>query len=327
MKLIEMSFPRMLNFYLRSVILFFCVSVGFIALVAGAKHALAATLKPVAILTDDVLTVGDLFDGVEAEKAGYVLGPAPQPGKDMVLDARSLMRVAIALDLAWRPDSSASTITVRRDATLINMDAIKAGVTDAMQSKGLEDSFELTFSVANPTLALPPGLPETFDVTALEIDRTRDTFTASVAAPSADDPQTTMNLSGSIRYLVAVPVIRSTLKNGDIISERDIDSIEIYAKDLQPDMILDTETLVGMTPRRVMAPGKPVRSIDIITPELVSRGDNVTLVFDSAPLFLTAKGKALQNGGKGDMVRVVNVASNRTIEGTVMSDGTVVVTP
>jgi flagella basal body P-ring formation protein FlgA len=117
------------------------------------------------------------------------------------------------------------------------------------------------------------------------------------------------------------------MKNGDIIGERDIDSIEIYAKELQPDMILDTETLVGMTPRRVMAPGKPVRGIDIITPELVSRGDNVTLVFDSAPLFLTAKGKALQNGGKGDMVRVVNVASNRTIEGTVTADGTVVVTP
>ena len=327
MKLIDMSFPGMLNFYLRSVIVLLCLGAGMLALVAGAKHAFAATLKPVAILNADVLTVGDLFDGVEAEKASYVLGPAPQPGKDMVLDARSLMRVAIALDLAWRPDSSASTITVRRDATLIGTDAIKAGVTDAMRSKGLEDSFELTFSVANPALALPPGLPETFDVTALEIDRTRDTFTASVAAPSADDPQATMNLSGSIRYLVSVPVLRSTMKNGDIIGDRDIDSIEIYAKELQPDMILDAEALVGMTPRRVMAPGKPVRGIDIITPELVSRGDNVTLVFDSAPLFLTAKGKALQNGGKGDLVRVVNIASNRTIEGTVTADGTVVVMP
>lgn len=327
MRLIEMSIPQMMNFYLRVVILVLCLSVGFLALIAGAKQALAATLKPVAVLTGDVLTVGDLFDGVEAEKASYVLGPAPAPGKDMVLDARSLMRVAIALDLAWRPDSSASTITVRRDATIIDMDGIKSGIADAIRSKGLEDSFDLTFSMANPVIALPPGLPQTFDVTALEIDRTRDTFTASVAAPSADDPQTTMNLSGTIRYLVSVPVLRSTLKNGDIISERDIDSIEIFAKELQPDMILDNETLVGMTPRRVMAPGKPVRGIDIITPELVSRGDNVTLVFDSAPLFLTAKGKALQNGGKGDTVRVVNIASNRTIEGTVTADGTVIVTP
>lgn len=323
----NMSFPQMLNFYLRLVIFGVCVSAVALALCAGAKQAFAASLKPVAVLSGDVLTVGDLFDGVEAEKASYVLGPAPAPGKDMVLDARSLMRVAIALDLPWRPDSSAATITVRRDATLIDADTIKAGIIDAMKSKGLEDSFELSVTGGTGPIALPPGLPATFDVTALDIDRTRDTFTATVAAPSADDAQKTMNLSGSIRYMVSVPVMRSTIKNGDIIGERDFDFIEIYARELQPDMILDAETLVGMTPRRVIAPGKPVRGIDIIAPELVSRGDNVTLVFDSAPLYLTAKGKALQSGGKGDMVRVVNIASSRTIEGTVTADGTIVVTP
>lgn len=317
-----MRFSQSTMTTLRGAITGLCLSA---ALWSG--DALAATLKPVAVLTGDTLTVGDLFDGVEAEKASYVLGPAPAPGKTTVLDARDLMRVAVALDLAWRPDSSASTISVRRDATIVDADAIKAGITDAMRSKGMEDMFELSFTTGATPLALPPGLPATFDVTALEIDRTRDSFTASVAAPSADDPQKVMTIAGTIRYMIAVPVIRKTLKNGDIIGDRDIDHINIYAKELQPDMIMDTESLIGMTPRRMVSPGKPVRGIDIITPELVSRGNNVTLVFDSAPLYLTAKGKALQDGGKGDTVRVVNIASNRTIEGIVSADGTVIVTP
>lgn len=318
----KQRFSNMLHTPVRALIVGLCLSA---PLCAGG--AMAASLKPMAVLSSDTLTVGDLFDGVEAEKASYILGPAPAPGKDMVLDARALMRVAVALDLPWRPDSSAATITVRRDATLISTDAIKAGIMDAMRSKGMDDSFELTFTGGATSIALPPGLPQTFDVTALEIDRTRDSFTATVTAPSADDAQKSISMNGTIRYKVSVPVIRKTLKNGDIIGERDIDTVEIYAKELQPDMIMDAESLVGMTPRRVVAPGKPVRGIDIITPELVARGSNVTLVFDSAPLYLTAKGKALQDGGKGDTVRVVNIASNRTIEGIVTADGTVVVTP
>jgi flagella basal body P-ring formation protein FlgA len=103
--------------------------------------------------------------------------------------------------------------------------------------------------------------------------------------------------------------------------------VKIYEREVQPDMILDAESLVGLTPRRIVSAGKPVRNIDVEMPELVARGDSVTLVFDSAPLYLTAKGKALQNGGKGDLVRVINIASNRSIEGVVTGDRQVTVAP
>jgi flagella basal body P-ring formation protein FlgA len=38
---------------------------------------------------------------------------------------------------------------------------------------------------------------------------------------------------------------------------------------------------------------------------------------------LTAKGRALQSGAKGDIVRVTNAASSRTINATVFEDGQV----
>jgi flagella basal body P-ring formation protein FlgA len=321
------TIPAILNFYMRILFLVLSASASAFILFAGAKAALAATLKPVAVISEEALTVGDIFDGVAAEKASYILGPGPAPGKDMVLDARTLMRIAIALDLPWRPDSSADSVTVRRDAVVIEQSAIDAGLRDALVSKGLDSLFEIAYSAGAPAIALKPGLPATFDVSALELDRTRDTFRATISAPSADDPQAVLNLSGTIRHMVQVPVLKSTLKNGDIIGARDIDSIAVYARDLQSDMVLDGESIVGLTPRRVAPAGKPLRGMDLEAPELVSRGDNVTLVFDSAPLFLTAKGKALQNGGMGDLVRVVNVASNRPIEGIITGAGQVSVTP
>jgi flagella basal body P-ring formation protein FlgA len=322
-----MTLPQMLNLSLRIAILVLCLTVGLMFLFAGAKAALAATIRPVVIQTGEQLTVGDIFTGLDTDKAAYVLGPGPAPGKDMVLDARTLMRIAIALDLPWRPDSSADTVTVRRDATVIGTDNVTAALTEAIKSEGVNSGFEIAYSGGDPVLALAPGLPATLDVVALQIDRTQDVFHATVSAPSADDPQVTRELVGTLRRTVEVPVLRNSLRSGDIIGERDIDMVKIYEREVQPDMILDAESLVGLTPRRIVSAGKPVRNIDVEMPELVARGDSVTLVFDSAPLYLTAKGKALQNGGKGDLVRVINIASNRSIEGVVTGDRQVTVAP
>ncbi|MBU0858840.1 MAG: flagellar biosynthesis protein FlgA, partial [Alphaproteobacteria bacterium] len=249
----NISFPRLMGLYFRIVILLLCLSVGVMFLVAGARVALAASLKTVSIINGDSMTVGDIFDGLPPEKASYILGPSPAAGKDMVLDARDLMRIAIALDLPWRPDSSADKITVRRNATIIDKTVIDDGLRSALLSKGLDGAFDIAYSTGTPTIALNPGLPATFDVTALELDRTQDTFRATLSAPSADDAQSVTTLSGTIRHKVAVPVLKSTLKNGDIISARDLDLIEIFARDLQPDMVLDMESAVGLTPRRVIA--------------------------------------------------------------------------
>lgn len=321
------SIARLLDLYLRIFMLMFALFAALIVLAAGAHAATAVSLKPAGLIAGESLTVGDIFSGLPADKASYILGPGPAPGKDMVLDARSLMRIAIALDMPWRPDSSATSITVRRDATVIGKDQIDAGLREALLSEGLDGSFDMNYSTGTPQIAMNPGLPMTFDVTALAYDRTKDTFTATLSAPSADDPQTVITVGGVIAHKVQIPVLRTTLKNGSLINERDLEMIEIFARELQPDMIIDAETAVGLTPRRVIAAGKPLRGIDLETPQLVSRGDNVTLVFDSSPLYLTAKGKALQSGGKGDLVRVVNVASNRSIEGLVSGSGQITVTP
>src|SRR5688572_10801379 len=70
-------------------------------LLIGMHRALAApVLKESAIVNGDMLKLGDIFDGLPAN-AEYVIGPAPQPGKDMVLNARTLYRLAVALELPW----------------------------------------------------------------------------------------------------------------------------------------------------------------------------------------------------------------------------------
>jgi flagella basal body P-ring formation protein FlgA len=47
------------------------------------------------------------------------------------------------------------------------------------------------------------------------------------------------------------------------------------------------------------------------------------MVFQTSRLTLTAQGKALQDGSKGDTIRVLNAKTHKTIDGTVVNSGTV----
>jgi len=60
-----------------------------------------------------------------------------------------------------------------------------------------------------------------------------------------------------------------------------------------------------------------------MAPKLVARGKLVTLLIETPFMNLSAQGKALQDGSAGDVVRVLNLQSDRVIEGIAESDGVV----
>ena len=58
----------------------------------------------------------------------------------------------------------------------------------------------------------------------------------------------------------------------------------------------------------------------------MQRDQNVTLIYEAAGLYLTMRGKALDNGTEGDAVSVMNLQSKRTVSGTVIGRGQVAIT-
>lgn len=315
------------DFGFRVLVLALCLTFGIIFLVAGARMALAATLRPASVITDNVLRVGDVFEGLGADKANMVLGPAPQPGKEMVLDTSTLIRISKALDLSWQPATTADKITVRRSATVIGKDIVEKLISEKLFENGLSGDFKLSMTNTISDIVLPHEMPAQAEVSKFDFDAQKDTFEATIAAPSASNPIHEMVVVGSVERVVSIPVLKSSLKNGDIIGKGDIDFIDVYQKDVQRDFVIQEEKLYGMTPRRMVVAGKPMRDIDLENPQIVSRGAAVTLVYKDGPLTLSARGKSMQNGARGDLVRVVNMNSNRSLEGIVTAENEITVTP
>jgi flagella basal body P-ring formation protein FlgA len=69
-----------------------------------------------------------------------------------------------------------------------------------------------------------------------------------------------------------------------------------------------------------------LRTSDLAKPDLVQRDDNVTLIYESAGLYLTIRGKAMESGTDGDVVNVLNLQSKRTVSGVVIGRDQVAIT-
>ncbi len=292
--------------------------------VVGSKMAMAASLKQISVVSDDVLRLGDIFDNISRNQ-DYVLGAAPQPGKDMTLNARTLYRIASAMDIEWRPATSADSITIRRDANIIPFDTIQSEIRKEIKNKGLDSDFNIEITSGKPNLILPNDVPLSVEVSTLNYNHQKDYFSATLVAPSIQNPIRKININGLVDRQANIPVLRTTLQNGDVIGENDIQYIQISSKDVQNNAVLKSEDMIGMTPRRIAHAGKFIQRGTLEKPQLVERGDMITIEFYEGPLKLTAKGKALQSGAIGDVVRVTNAQSSKTISATVHGSKKVIV--
>lgn len=134
-----------------------------------------------------------------------------------------------------------------------------------------------------------------------------------------------MPVSGRAYGTVEVPVLNHRVAPGDTISATDLEWVELRSDQAGTDVAASEAQLVGMTPKRGIPVNQPVRIRDLQTPRIVDKGSLVTITLETGSLSLSAQGKALQEGGKGDVIRVVNTSSNRVVEAVVSGPGRVAV--
>jgi len=131
---------------------------------------------------------------------------------------------------------------------------------------------------------------------------------------------------GAAQDLAAVPgvkasVLERAVAKGDLLSAADFIVRVVPAGQARDAPRL--QDLVGMEAARPLPPGAVVRTSDVIRPQLVRRGEPVTIVFRDGALSITAEGRALGSGAAGDFVRIVSLSTNRTLDGVVDGSGSV----
>jgi len=279
-------------------------------------------LRPAATVDGDVITVGDLFEGAGAA-AGQEVAPAPAPGRTATYRAKHLAAIARAYGLDWRPVHVDDAIVVSRSALFLSEDELMAAITRHLGSH-TADGLRIELTQRSSRIPAPADPAQSVDVLHLDLDRDSGRFSAELAVPGAGASQTVYGRAISVLEL---PVPVRTIPRGALVSAADIEWREVRAAGLPADLLESEDGLVGMAARRSLRAGKPIREVDVTPPIIVSKGSLVTMSLQSPGLTLSGTGRALEDGAKGDVIRIMNTRSKRTIEGTVVGPDLVRITP
>lgn len=299
----------------------FFLTFGLMVVPVHAGHPV--TLKPATELSSKSIRLSDVFDGVPKE-IDRDIALSPKAGQSITYDIRVLNHLATKYRLDWNAQSYTDNSLLTRAANIITLDDIRPHITSKINKVELDENtrYNITFDNRSFSLALPADHTPEFKIVNFNYDERGRRFKGTLIAKTQDNA-ISQPITGRIFVQKRVPVSSGHLKIGDIIGGRDLDWAWKQENKISKDSIKHTSNLIGLEVRQGITTGSMVRTRDVTAPRLVQRGSLVTMRIKTSTMLITAQGRALQDGAKGESVRVKNLQSNRIIEGVVEADGAI----
>lgn len=303
--------------------LLLAAAVATLAPAAFAPTAHAQTLRSdLVVVEGDLVRLSDLFDGVNSDRA--VLR-APAPGRRVAVEIAQLMEIARVNNLAWRPQTRFDRVLVERMGRTLESADIVPVLRQALLAEGMRASDEIDFGGRAPSVSLPIEAPADLEVRQLQFDRANGRFTATLIAGGSHVGAQRLTLQGRVMTTARLPVLRRAIGAGETIRSADVEMVQVREDATRRDVIASADKLIGQVARQRLREREPVRETDVRAATLVARNANVTVLLQMGSLSLSVQGRAVEEGARGDTIRVLNTTSNRQIEGVVVGPDTVAV--
>lgn len=287
------------------------------ALVGAVAPAPAASLRPSVVVEGEIVKLGDIFEDA-GPKANQPVLYSPAPGRSVNLNAAWLAEVARLFQVPWRPTSQYDHITVQRAGNLITGRDVMPMLRHVLTAQGVDPHADIELLEQRFEVNVPITTPTTIDIQNLTYDQTTHAFNAVVLVGGNDPGAQKAIIQGRTFATSAVPVLRRPMNAGQIIRADDIQTVYWRNDLLNPSVVTSANQIVGRSPQAMIPAGQPIRQGDTRLPILVSRDGQVVIRLQADGMTLTVQGKALDEGARGDVVRVQNMQSHKTIEATVV---------
>jgi flagellar basal body P-ring formation protein FlgA len=303
----------------------------FVALVATNAQATGQPtperpiLKSEVIVTGDIVRIGDLI-----EHAGIVatvpIFRAPDLGHTGTVSADAVLEAVRNHALIGVESGGVRDIVVTRASRTIPAKDIEDAITQALSARfdlGPSKDIQVNFARDMRTMYVEPSAKGAPRVTHIDFDTYSGRFEAILEIPTSAGKRSVVQLAGRAIATVEVATVARTLERGAIVKDADVLMERRPRAETGRGMVTNREQVVGFAARGPLQPGRPLRFADLMKPDLVQRNETVTLVYEVPGIVLTIRGKATEGGGEGDVISVLNEQSKRTVQGTIIGPGRV----
>jgi flagellar basal body P-ring formation protein FlgA len=278
-------------------------------------------------VTGDLVRIGDVIDN--AGSFGQIaIYRAPDLGTTGSLPTAQVIAALRVHQVIGVDTKDIRQVTVTRLARNLDAKDIQDAVAHAIEHRsGLGDAanLSLTFDRGVQDMHLDASNTGAMQPVAVRYDSHSMRFDVTFEIGNdTNSPATRLRFTGSAIETVEAAVLTRNVERADMLKSSDIIVERRPKLEIGGDAAVRGSAL-GMQMRHSMRAGQALRVADLAKPDLVQKDQGVTLIYQTAGLYLTTRGKAIDSGTEGDVVSVLNLQSKRTVTGVVTGRGQVTI--
>lgn len=305
-------------------------ALAFLLMKTPGQAAKSLVLRSNIQTSDKVVRVGDLFENAGKSHA-IALYRAPRPGKTGVLNATRLKKRLSRFNLEWENSNNLSEVVVRRSSQLVPYAevevALKNKIAEHIKDPTIAQDMEIKLKEKLDDFYISEQATAHIDIRHLTYNARTGSFNALLTVSDKNEAVKPLSISGLAYEVAEVAVLKNPVERNQIITNSDIDIVRLPINQVSAKFAITQEDIAGKKAKKNLRIGRPIRKSDIALPRLVSRGDLVTILYQTGNLTISARGIAMENGVKGGSIRVKNPHSKRMMDAVVTGPGIVRTSP
>jgi flagellar basal body P-ring formation protein FlgA len=282
-------------------------------------------LRPQATVAGDVVRVGDLVENAGPASSTPIFR-APDLGETGSVPTRAVVDAVRAAGLIAVDTRGLTEVSVTHASRTIATSEIEQRISAALTERynlGKAEDLKLTFDRDLHAIELP--ITAAGDLAVARATFNQPARRYDVTFELAGAARTQWRYTGVAIETVEAAIATRGLSRGDVIRESDVMIERRPRSELNSEVPAPTVDIVGRAARGNVRAGQLLRAVDVMKVEMVRKHDMVMLHYAAPGIALTMRGQAMDSGGEGDVVNVLNPNSKRTVQGVVTAAGHVTI--
>ncbi|SDR37069.1 flagellar basal body P-ring formation chaperone FlgA [Pseudovibrio sp. Tun.PSC04-5.I4] len=286
---------------------------GLMMLTASNAFA-AATLRPTVNVAGPVVTIGDFYTEA-GDLAQTPIFRSPDLGTTGNVSAMIIAQQAQAAGFIQAGTNNLTTVSVHRLSIPVDEALISDILRNAFAERAriLPEDIEISYTTPLP-MDMHADVDAISPLTIGRINWSPRTSRFKVILNIVQEGRTKpISILGNASQMVSISTLARRLDRGTVITAKDIREERKPIGRYAGREFLAAADLIGMEVRRNMRAGSTLTPRDVGEPILVKRGAKVTVIYKIPGMNISTQGKAKSDGGKNDLIEIVNPISQKTI--------------
>lgn len=269
----------------------------------------------------EYIKISDIFRG-NVDNPDKIIAKAPLPGKKFTFNTDWAHNIALKNNIKWKPLNKESLISITRSSTKIDEEEIKLEILQSFFEIEKQD-IEIEIYGGKTDFDIKKDTNYKILVENLKKYEAKNRFDCKVTIFSEGKEFASSNIAGKYYILQEVPVANENIAKNTIIKSEMIKNIKIRKNRIKPNEFTDIDDIIGKETTKSIKESKSFSIKDIRDPIIINKGNIISIIYKTKNMKLTAKGEAIEDGSKGQNIKVMNTTSKKVLHCRIISKDTV----